>query len=175
MSRPVAIDIWISEPAKKQLEKILKPDMEGLEFGSGCSTIWLAQRVKSLVSVEHDKKWYERVKKLLEQNNIENVKLVYAEVKDYLKVLKNYRNETLDFVFSDGLKQFRSRCIRASWPKIKKGGIMIIDNSETIHPRKGIKFIEKQGAKGKRYRGPVTNPWTGRRNEKGVETSIWIK
>ena len=175
MSRPVAIDIWISKPAKEQLEKMLKPNMEGLEFGSGCSTIWLARRVKSLVSVEHDKEWYNRVTKLIEQNNIKNVKLIYAESKDYLKVLQRHPNGTLDFVFSDGLKQFRSKCITASWPKLKKGGIMIIDNSETTHPKKGILFIRRQGAKGNRYRGPVRNPWTGRRNEKGVETSIWTK
>jgi len=175
VQRKDAIDIWISEPAKELLEKLLNPSMIGLEYGSGCSTIWLAQRVKSLVSVEHDEKWFERITKLLDNNNLENVNLVYAPSKSYVKVVQSYPDETFDFVFNDGLKQYRSQCIIASWPKIKKGGIMIIDNSKTRHSEKGILFIRRQGAKGERYQGPVTNPWTGRRNEKGVETSLWVK
>jgi hypothetical protein len=172
---PFSIDIWISEPAKSRVEEWLKPYMVGLEFGSGCSTIWLAKRVKNLVSVEHDESWYERIKGLIIYYNIENVALIHAEPENYLDVLKKVSKESLDFVFNDGLAELRNECIMGSWLKLKLGGMMIIDNSEAWHSKKGIKYIEKNGGVGTRYRGAVTNPWTGRYNKKGVETSIWKK
>jgi len=172
---PVAIDIWISEPAKKQFEPWLRSSMRGLEFGSGCSTLWLSQRVKNLVSVEHHERWYNRVKGMLECNGVTNVELVYAEPENYTDVLKDYTDEWFDFVFNDGLAALRNKCIEDSWSKIRKGGVMLIDNSESSHSRRGIRLIQERGAKGVRYHGAVTNPWNGRHNERGVETSIWTK
>ena len=172
---PEMIDIWISEPAKKRLEAWLQPHMTGMEFGSGCSTVWLAQRVKHLVSVEHNIEWHHRVKTLLDSYGVSNATLIYAEPDNYLNVLKKCQDKSLDFVFNDGLATLRTKCIETSWRKIKKGGVMIIDNSEANHSKMGIRFIENNGAIGTRYWGAVTNPWTGRYNKKGVETSIWVK
>ena len=153
----------------------LKGNMVGLEFGSGCSTIWLARRVKHLTSVEHSREWYERVSRLLTEYEVDNVNLVYEDSDNYLNVLKHIPNKSLDFVFNDGLAELRNKCIKESWSKIKKGGVMVIDNSESWHSKQGIKYILNMGATGRRYHGAVTNPWTGRYNEKGVETSIWKK
>lgn len=172
---PVAVDIWISEPAKKQFGAWLKHSMRGLEFGSGCSTLWLSQRVKSLVSVEHHVGWYERVKGILDCNGVTNVELIYAEPENYTDVLGDYADGWFDFVFNDGLAKLRNKCIEDSWSKIRKGGVMVIDNSESSHSRRGIRLIKDRGAKGVRYHGAVTNPWTGRHNAKGIETSIWTK
>lgn len=172
---PLSIDIWITKPAKESLEKWLTPDMNGLEFGSGCSTIWIAQRVKTLMSVEHDENWYNRVKTLLREHKLGNVNLVLQKSNEYTSVLNHFSKGVLDFVFNDGLADYRSECIIGSWNKLRKGGIMIIDNSEAWHSRKGIIYIENDGAIGTRYWGPVMNPWTGRYNERGVETGIWVK
>ena len=164
-------DIWITVPAKYVFGSLLNPSLVGLEFGSGCSTLWIAERVKHLTSVEHDNVWYERVK----EQQLENVNLVLRSPHNYVSVLNNYPDEHFDFVFNDGLAEYRSGCISRSWSKIKPGGFMVIDNSEARHSESGIEFIEKHGAVGARYFGSVTNPWNGRHNEEGVETGIWLK
>jgi len=46
-----------------------------LEYGSGSSTTLLGPLVKKLVSLEHDKKWYEKV---LNENNLANVELCFV-------------------------------------------------------------------------------------------------
>jgi len=38
------------------------------EFGSGSSTLWLAEKVKQVVAVEHNKEWYIYVKNMVPSN-----------------------------------------------------------------------------------------------------------
>jgi len=52
---------WLTQMAVKILESWLKPNDVGAEFGSGRSTVWFAKRVPSLISVENDPNWYNRV------------------------------------------------------------------------------------------------------------------
>src|SRR5438874_1854481 len=52
---------WIPYPAIRRLAKIIRPEWRVLETGSGNSTLWLAQRVAYLRSVESNSGWYARV------------------------------------------------------------------------------------------------------------------
>src|SRR5678815_5277967 len=69
---------WLTQDAIKFLGTWLKPDMHGLELGSGRSTLWFAKRVKSLISVESDKGWFNRVQKQLNALSMVNVDYIYA-------------------------------------------------------------------------------------------------
>ena len=46
---------WVPFEATDWLEHYLKPDMRVFEYGSGGSTIFFAQRVAEVISIEHDK------------------------------------------------------------------------------------------------------------------------
>jgi len=48
---------WYVREAIDLLDKLLTKDMIGFEWGGGGSTIWIAQRIKRLVTVENVKKW----------------------------------------------------------------------------------------------------------------------
>lgn len=50
----------------------LKSDHKVLEYGSGESTKQIAERVDSVLSIEHQKNWYEKVKNEI-PNNVEIV------------------------------------------------------------------------------------------------------
>lgn len=121
--------------------KFLKPNMEGLEFGSGRSTVWLAGKVAKLVSVEHHPMWYEKVKNDLSEMKRKNVDyrlvevalpyttteiLAEGEAPEYVTITDDIKEGTLDFVSVDG--RFRSHCIIHSIPKLKSGGIIIVDD-----------------------------------------------
>ena len=60
-----------------------------LEFGSGVSTIILAQLRPNdeIISIEEDKEWYKRVDKWLKERKLKNVNLILEEVeeRDYYK------------------------------------------------------------------------------------------
>lgn len=57
--RPVP---WLHPSAIDYFASILSPDMRVIEHGSGGSTLWLAERVKWVVSFERNPEWLEAVK-----------------------------------------------------------------------------------------------------------------
>src|SRR5690348_4410793 len=54
---------WITYPAIRFLAGRVEPHFRVFEFGSGLSTLWWAQRVAHVVSVEHDPAWHRSVSK----------------------------------------------------------------------------------------------------------------
>jgi len=137
---------WLTPQANSFLSQYLTPEMVGLEFGSGRSTIFFAQKVHFLSSVEHNPIWYEKVTVWLEKNHITNVDYrLFPRTNErnpldeqYVQFSANFQLESLDFVLIDGI--FREYCTCLIMKKIKPGGILIIDNvnrylpGETLSP-----------------------------------------
>jgi hypothetical protein len=63
---------WIPFEAENWLQLYLKPHMKVFEYGSGGSTIFFAERVAEVCTVEHDKKWHRLVSRALAQRGITN-------------------------------------------------------------------------------------------------------
>lgn len=59
---------WLDPMAISALEAWLAPDMEVLEHGAGGSTLWMAQRVKKVASVESDIDFYAALTKRVPAN-----------------------------------------------------------------------------------------------------------
>src|SRR5438128_557439 len=53
---------WLGYRAVRRLRTLLQPEWNALEFGSGMSSLFLAKRCKTVVSIESDKEWHGRVK-----------------------------------------------------------------------------------------------------------------
>ena len=56
--------IWINEKVKKYFNKNLKKNYSVLEYGCGSSSFFFSKRVKKVLSIEHDKSYFYRVKEL---------------------------------------------------------------------------------------------------------------
>ncbi|MHC4641921.1 MAG: O-methyltransferase [Planctomycetota bacterium] len=124
---------WLTRQAIEILEDRLKPGDVGLEWGSGRSTVWFARRVSHLTSIEHNNHWFDRVKKMLCDKGIENVKLLFAplEAKDgakpeYIRVAAEQPKASLDFILIDG--RLRDQCTELALQLIKPAGCLIIDD-----------------------------------------------
>ena len=59
---------WITYPAFRQLQRIVKPDWKVFEYGCGSSSMWWASRAAKVTSVEHDAAWAARVAKTAPAN-----------------------------------------------------------------------------------------------------------
>jgi hypothetical protein len=120
---------WLTSAAIRFLTSYLKKDMCGFEFGSGRSTKWLARRIDRLVSIEDDAVWYRRV-----QIDTRNLGVDYrfasteAGCDEYVGHLASFGDETFDLIVVDG--SCRNQCIAASATKVKKRGIVVVDNSD---------------------------------------------
>jgi predicted O-methyltransferase YrrM len=124
--------------AMKRLKTLLNRKSVVFEWGSGMSTKWFADQCESLVSVEHDERWYSRVSISLVHH--ENCKLLMiAENKgfeEYVRVIDQYPDKSFDLVAVDG--RDRIECVRHAISKVKPGGYLLLDDS---HRRSTLKYI----------------------------------
>lgn len=148
---------WLSPTSIEFFKEYLDGSQVGCEFGSGSSTVFFSKRVSKLVSIEHYRPWFDKVNAQLKANNntvvdyrfVEQQEgdstlsfeeqfpgIVKSDAYEYRKDYVNYfcalddfeKNEYFDFIIVDG--RARPECVFRSMPKLKKGGLMILDNSE---------------------------------------------
>lgn len=137
---------WITDGAFNFMKEYLqsKEDPKIFEWGSGGSTIWLAQNFTDVITLEDNKSWFRKVRKELEERSIiENVQLLLRarggtfNSAPYTSSILELPDESLDFVLIDG--RDRVNCVRAAIEKVKPGGVIMVDNFE----RKGYRKIAK--------------------------------
>lgn len=176
---------WTTQASILFFDKILTKDMIGLEYGSGRSTLYFARKLKKLVSIEHYENWYNKVEKELKEHNINNVEyhLIVKQntpdsIEDIDKELKkldgseprndynNYHSKVneyddsyFDFILIDG--RARVKCGFNAIPKLKSGGLFVLDNSE----RKSYNPLHD-----------ALKEWPKSESTTGLtDTTIWIK
>ena len=134
---------WFSYPFVDFLTPRLTKDLVLFEFGSGNSTLFFAERVMNVISVEHNKEWYQ----IVNSTKPSNVKLLQTEsdsVNDYFKYFNNLK-EKVDIIVVDGLH--RNECLINSINKLSESGVIILDDSERSEYKEGIEFILGNGFK----------------------------
>jgi hypothetical protein len=147
---------WLPYIVTTFLDGYLTPEMEAFEWGSGGSTLWLARRVKQVVSVEHNPSWFER---LPDRGNVEKLLIepgpgaIRADKADPLAYyseclgdvnLKRYATEIVsrgefDLVLVDG--RARPSCLLHAQPHVKPGGVLVLDNTERAYYLKHTAYL----------------------------------
>lgn len=120
---------WLVRTCTAAIESWLNPTDVGIEWGSGRSTLWLAKRVRRLISVEHDGDWYRKLCASLADQKIQNVEAIHIPDRGrYATAVDICEPGTLDFALVDG--KWRDECILAAIPKLKPSGMIILDNAD---------------------------------------------
>jgi hypothetical protein len=150
---------WINFEAREFLNKIIDSEMKVFEYGSGGSTLYFLDYVKELVTIEHDKDWFDLVIKhvgtknsskhtfmfippTLLDNPVENPD--YSDPQMYLSsdeaFINNYsfynyvssidKYENNCFDFISVDGRARPSCIKHAIPKLKINGYLMVDNSD---------------------------------------------
>lgn len=124
-----------------EVEKILKRDMVVFEWGTGCSTAWLAQRVKQVFTMDDDSNWSRRAKEMCSREGLRNVDFsVYraGEVK-YLEAIFWFAEMGgIDLAIVDGMD--RVNCFEYAVKYVKPGGFIILDDSQRDEYKKAFKI-----------------------------------
>ncbi len=147
--------IWCTYPFIDFISARLKNDMSVFEYGCGNSTLWFSEKVKKIDSVEHNRKWFERINSLKPGNS--NVVLKEeSDPEGYAKAVRE-SNERYDIIFIDGIE--RNKCIKYSIDSLKSGGIIILDNSERKDYSESFSFLKDAGFKNIDFFGisPIVN------------------
>jgi hypothetical protein len=136
---------WLSPGAILLLDNWLKSSDRGMEWGSGRSTMWFAKRVEHVLSVEDNQQWHGIVHEKLAGAGVSgkvDQRFVACELGDheevtshpYINVATELADSSLDFSLVDG--KLRYGCLLAVLPKIKVGGLLILDNANRYVPNR---------------------------------------
>jgi len=136
---------FLAPAAVRFLDRSLPRDGIGLEWGSGRSTRWLAQRLGRLVTVEHDPAWRQEVSRQLAQSQLGNVdyrliplehpvyeptRPIYDPMPRYVSFVEEFPDESFDFIEVDG--HYRQACVVAGACKLKPGGLLLVDDTNWL-------------------------------------------
>ncbi|MBT0813041.1 class I SAM-dependent methyltransferase [Litoribacter ruber] len=137
---------WITFEAIEYLQSLIKSDFKVFEFGSGGSTRFFSERTSEVYSVEHDEGWFKLVSNKLGSHS--NLRLYFEpgivpktgmgiqikdedggnfNFKDYVETILEFEDDFFDLILIDG--KARNISILNALPKLKKGGYLVVDNS----------------------------------------------
>ena len=121
---------WLAPKVIAYLEKLMQPDWEIIEHGSGGSTLWFAERCKCVLAFEDNDKWARVVER--------NVSARKAAV-----VSGFYTGFPVDLLLIDGEPvEHRRRWIQAAPQIVKPGGWVVLDNANRREYAKERKHLQ---------------------------------
>lgn len=154
---------WWTRQAITWMDEYLTKDMNVVEWGAGSSTLWLAQRVGYVTTMEHDDKWSDFVSKALREANMPDrwqllgrplCSLYVSEAIAYA-----VKRGEVNAVIVDG--RMRVNCCERAMNVLMPGGILLLDNAE-----------RKEYAKAR----ALLSRWPVIETNNGIwHTNIWIK
>ena len=134
---------WVTYSFIDFIEPRLTKEMVLFEYGSGNSTIYYSSMVEKVISVEHDKKFYNS----LRYNSPANVELFFCELEyggDYSRWSERMKQK-YDLIIVDG--RDRVNCMLNSVKSLSESGVIILDDSERESYSRGVKTLKDFGFK----------------------------
>ncbi|MEO8795966.1 MAG: FkbM family methyltransferase [Daejeonella sp.] len=113
------------------------------EFGSGNSTFFYAKTAGNVVSVEHDKSWFDKISSTKPANS----EMIFCELDKAGKYCKMpvSRKENYHIVIVDG--RDRVNCCYQAINALTEDGVIILDDSERDFYLPAIAFLKAEGFK----------------------------
>ena len=145
---------WMSYNAIFFLNNILRGNEIVFETGCGGSTIFYLERVQSLLSIEHESSWSEKLKRdkriskyskkwECAHRNLHLDKYNNVDDSPYLERLRELPDNSFRLGSIDG--RLRSQSLIISANKIMSGGHLLLDNSDRQTYSEGMQYLDKLG------------------------------
>jgi hypothetical protein len=134
---------WVTYSFIDFIKTHLKKQLSVFEFGSGNSTFFYAKYAGLVVSVEHDKEWYDKIV----STKPENSEMIFCELVrdgDYCRMPIKLE-EKFDIIIVDG--RDRVNCCKQAINAVSENGVIVLDDSEREFYKEGINFLKNKGYK----------------------------
>jgi len=145
---------WINYRAIEHLDNLISPGTRIFEYGSGASTAYWVKRGCVVTSVEHDRDFFGKIGAetgrhaavvLLEPkaernpsdhapaslHSFHSSDFPGFSFEDYVRFIDRFPDESFDLILIDG--RARPSCINSAVGKVKRGGVLVLDNSDRKH------------------------------------------
>ncbi|MDX1913330.1 MAG: hypothetical protein SFV22_17680 [Saprospiraceae bacterium] len=151
---------WINFLALDVLEKHLHPEHKIFEFGGGGSTLFFCKTAGEVITVEDHAEWFNTLTETVQKKGYRHWKgffvspepvndstprshfrpqdykssvkgLEHLSFEKYARVIDQYPEKYFDLILIDG--RARPSCIQQAIPRLKTGGLLVVDNTERPH------------------------------------------
>lgn len=128
---------WLVYPVIPFLRERFKSDMLLFEYGCGNSTIFFSQIVKKVITVEHNKEWFDKIKARLNKN----AEIIFKELDEDGKYCRALKLTGIKFNIIIIDAEDRINCIVNCLDNLTEDGVIILDDSDREEYRRGIEFL----------------------------------
>jgi hypothetical protein len=139
---------WWTYPAIRAVEEHLQARggrARVYEYGAGASTLWLRARAGDVTSVEHDLEFLEMIQPHLPPGGGQGrilgrpigTESTAESAGGYVSSIDTVPGE-FDLIVVDGRE--RVRCVAAALPRLAKGGVVLLDDSQRRRYRPALKM-----------------------------------
>lgn len=134
---------WVTYSFIDFIKERITKDHKVFEFGSGNSTYFYARYAGNVVSVEHDKAWYDKIV----NTKPENSDMIFTELQtdgDYCRMPVKL-GQKFDIIIVDG--RDRVNCCKQAVDALTPAGVVVLDDSEREFYADGVSFLKEKGFK----------------------------
>jgi len=142
---------WVTYPFIDFIKERIRKQHTVFEYGSGNSTLFYAKYAGIVVSVEHNREWYDKIV----GEKPENSEMIFCDLEyggDYCKVPLKLK-EKFDLIIIDG--RDRVNCCMLASAALSESGVVVLDNSEREAYKPGINHLVSEGFKHLSFSGIV--------------------
>ena len=132
---------WMNYSMVEFLRERLQSSHRVFEYGSGFSTCFFGERCDSVISVEYDAAWLERVREIIPAN----ASIIYQPEDvdaDYCRCI-HHQNAEFDLVVVDG--RDRVNCVRQAVQCLTPTGVILLDDTERARYQDAFDDLDQQG------------------------------
>lgn len=148
---PIAMRVpWWPYEATTWVAEHLPLGARVFEYGGGGSTLWLEDHGAIVTVVDHDEMWFQQLREavlpstsLMHRGTI-SIGKISSDVDpgffdDYVAAINDELDNSLDLVIVDG--RARVECVRRAMPKVKPGGLLLLDDTGRTRYESAIAFL----------------------------------
>ena len=127
---------FLSTDAVSFLDSIALPNMRVLELGGGNSTLWFLIKGVEITTIEHSREWashvLDHIANSMDLANQKRLHLHTMEGKETIAFIESLPDNSQDIILvdCDNTHTKRTSCIQAAISKVRKGGWLVLDNSD---------------------------------------------
>jgi len=134
---------WVTYSFIDFIRERVSKDHSVFEFGSGNSTLFYAKHAGKVVSVEHDKAWFDKIV----STKPANAEMIFTELStdgDYCRMPLTLDTK-FDVIIVDG--RDRVNCCKQAVSALSPTGVVVLDDSEREFYGEALIYLKEKGFK----------------------------
>lgn len=142
---------WMNYAMLDFFKDRLNKNQSLFEYGSGFSTLYFANRLKRVTSIEYDESWFRKVEEDVASLDNAEVKFYALEDNYDTAIVHEGKEKQYELILVDGRR--RVSCAKNAYPQLTPNGVLILDDSDREEYKEVFDFYTEKGFKSLTFTG----------------------